>query len=70
MPFATETATLRQIAPISRSRLRSPASRVYASMTFSTPLSVNSTFASLTPFSSICFGMRWRRAIAFFSSVV
>ena len=61
---------MRQIAPISRSRLRSPASRVYPSMTLSTPLSVNSMFASVTPFSSICLGMRWRRAIAFFSSTV
>src|SRR5262245_42969721 len=69
-PSATRRATLRQIFPISRSSWRRPDSRVYFTIESRSAGSEMVRFSGLTPFSSSCFGSRWRRTICNFSSSV
>ena len=57
-PSATFRATFRQMLAISRSRLRTPASRVYWPMRTRTAGSVKTTCFSVTPCSESCRGMR------------
>ena len=49
LPSATSRATLRQIVPIWRSRLRTPASRVYSSMIADSAGSANSICEAFSP---------------------
>ena len=58
VPSATSSATLRHAAPISRSRLRTPASRVYEPMIAFRPASLNATCERLSPLRSIWRGTR------------
>jgi len=67
---AKSRATFRQTVPISRSRFRTPASRVYSSMIAVSAGSVNSIWPGFRPFASICLGTRYLRAMCIFSSVV
>ena len=69
-PSATKRAALRHTDAISRSRLRSPASLVYPSITARSAASVISSWPPSSPFSSSCFGRMWRLQIASFSSLV
>ena len=56
--MATRTATLRQTEAISRSRPRTPASRVYAPMIVFSPVSVKAICERLSPLRSIWRGTR------------
>ena len=58
VPSATVSATLRQTEPISRSRLRTPASRVYSLMIAFSPVSVNATCDFFRPLRSTWRGTR------------
>ena len=58
LPSATSRATLRQIVPIWRSRLRTPASRVYSSMIAASAGSANSICEGFRPLASIWRGTR------------
>ncbi len=58
LPSATRAATFLQIAPISRSRLLTPASRVYSLITASRPASANSSFDLVSPLALSCRGTR------------
>ena len=53
LPSATSRATLRQTVPIWRSRLRTPASRVYSSMIAVSAASANSICDGFSPLASI-----------------
>ena len=67
---ATRAATLRAIAPIWRSSVRTPASRVYSPITRRSAASVSSICVGLKPFSSSWRGTRYLRAMWTFSSSV
>ncbi len=69
-PSATRRATLRQIAPISRSRPRTPASRVYRRTSRRSVSSTKANGVVDKPFAASCRGTRNRRAISIFSSSV
>src|SRR5438105_1168276 len=69
-PVATLVATLRVILPSSRSRLRTPASRVWSVITFMIAASSTVTSSVFNPACVICRRSRWSRAIATFSSSV
>ena len=66
-PSATCLATLRMMLASSRSRLRTPASLVYACTSSVSTSSVISTRLAVRPWFSICLGTRNRRAISTFS---
>jgi len=70
LPLATSTATARQTSARRRSRLRTPASRVYAMMIRMRPFSPNEIASAASPCSLSCFGMRWFWAMWTFSSNV
>ena len=57
-PSATSRATLRQTVPISRSRFRTPASRVYSSMIALSAGSANSIWDDFSPLASSWRGTR------------
>ncbi len=69
-PVAILVATLRVILPSSRSRLRTPASRVWSVITFMIDASSTVTSSGLSPACLTCRLSRWSRAIATFSSSV
>ena len=69
-PVATSVAAFRQSAAICRSRLRTPASRVYSEITSRSVLSGIVIRLFFRPCASICFGTRYRFAIPSFSSCV
>ena len=69
-PSAITRASLRQTVPICRSRLRTPASRVYSSMIARSAASENDACVAFRPFSRTCLGTRYRRAMWSFSSTV
>src|SRR5215207_6998767 len=69
-PDAIRVAILRSALPSSRSRLRTPASRVYSVITLRIASSSMSTSSGRSPFRSRCRGHRYPVAIATFSSVV
>ena len=59
LPSATSRAALRQRSAISRSRLRTPASRVYSRITTRSASSPISSCSSSRPCASSCFGTRY-----------
>ncbi|KAF4513429.1 hypothetical protein G6O67_000702 [Ophiocordyceps sinensis] len=67
---ANSTALARQTDPSSRSRLRTPDSRVYDSMILDTTSWLKATWSSASPLTRICFGIRCCIAMWRFSSVV
>ena len=68
--FEVRNATLRKILSTCFSSCRTPLSRVYFSMMYSMAAGVNLSFAPSPKSNTFCsLGMRWRRAISFFSSV-
>ena len=68
--FLLGRGVLRQTLATLRSRFRSPASRVYWDTMLSIASLVMSMFWSFSPFSVICFGTRYLRAMNCFSSSV
>ncbi|OPZ62676.1 MAG: hypothetical protein BWY86_00276 [Candidatus Aminicenantes bacterium ADurb.Bin508] len=58
LPEAISLATFRQTAPISLSRFRTPASRVYSMMILCKAASVKVMSFFFSPFSVICLGIR------------
>ena len=69
-PSAISRAILRQMAASSRSRFRTPASRVYSRTMWCRAFSEMVTCFLSSPCASSCFGTRYVRAIPTFSSSV
>ncbi len=57
-PVATSVAALRQRVASCRSRLRTPASRVYSAITSRSVLSGSASRLFVRPWAAICFGTR------------